>query len=143
MKTHITHLFVLLAVLCAPVAQADSAPADAAAAATVAPTIVAPKAGQVHPSGSGDITFNVDSTKALKGHPSAGCCEVEFQSKNASGKWVANDPVTVEYPRMKDGDYLRSSSEFKASADWRMRVRTVQYKKEFPWSDWVEFKVIQ
>lgn len=141
MKTNITHLLSLLAVLCAPVAQADSAPAGAAA--TIAPTIVAPKAGQVHPSGSGNITFNVDSAKALQGHPSAACCEVEFQSKNASGKWVVNDPVTVEYPRLKDGDYLRSSSEFKASSDWRMRVRTFQYKKEFPWSNWVEFKVVQ
>lgn len=100
------------------VAAGSTSLAYAQPAAAVAPTIVVPAPGQIYEEPAyGMVGFTLDSAVALQVYKYAGCCEVEFQYKNAAGAWTANKPAVVENPGLISPKSPLPVSQFKASTD--------------------------
>lgn len=98
----------------------------------------------------GNVNFVVKVPQSVKDEPYAGCCDIEFDYRNAYGGWEAlpNSPFNdssfgLAITQPGGGIVPKSVSGFKEGTFWRVKVRAYKYKTEFEWSDWLEFQVDQ
>jgi hypothetical protein len=92
-----------------------------------------------------NVYFELNLPSALKTDDmSVGCCELEFNYRDPSYAWQPNvESGPTEYPELKTAPAMRSISYFTNGIQWRVRARGYKWQTEFPWSDWVEFKIYQ
>lgn len=96
-----------------------------------------------------NIWFVVKVPQAVKDEPYAGCCDVEFNYRNAYGGWEVlpgspfSDASWGLAITQSSASVPKSVSGFTQGTQWRMKVRAYKFKTQFDWSDWLEFQVDQ